>query len=83
MKDGFIVIAIDDEQNETYISNTSPILWTDKLEEAKHFTSFNNAKNELEDNFLSLSATISYTNIKSILICEYKCNIIVERSIFL
>lgn len=80
---GFVVVAYNSFQQIIYISNTSPILWAENIKEAKVFYSFNNAKNELEDNIVPLSAVVKYTNINSIYILEYKNNIEVGRRQFL
>lgn len=80
---GFIIVAIGTDRSKTYVSNTSPILWTGELQEAKVFSTYRNAKYELEDNFLSLSATIHYTNICSIVISKYENNIEIGRKRFL
>lgn len=79
MKDYFTIIAISSDDSIIYISNTSPILWSSDRNKVKKFISYKNAKSELEDNFISLSATIKYSKIKSIHICEYIDNIEVGR----
>lgn len=84
MKDGFIISAIDKNNKQIYfISNTSPILWTSNIEESKVFPSYNNAKNDLEDDFITLSATICNTNIASIIISKYINNIEIRRNKFI
>ena len=82
MLNGFIAIG-KSYNNITYISNTNPILWDSNKEKAKVFCSFQTAKNELEDDFASLSATITYTDIYTIMICEYVNGIEVGREKFL
>ena len=69
---GFIILCTDESGNELYISNTSPILWTNKREEAKVLSTKRSAIIELEDDFIVLSNTIIYTNLKSIEIVEYR-----------
>lgn len=69
---GYIIVAFGAFDGIYYISNTSPILWAGEINQSKIFNSFQEAKNELEDNFISLSAAIIYSNIKSIFIYEYK-----------
>lgn len=84
INNGFIAIAIGKSYNDIiYISNTAPLLWDKAKENAKIFESYKIAKNELEDDFISLSATISYTDITSIFIIEYKDGIEVGREKFL
>lgn len=80
---GFIVVAIDTNDSISYISNTSPIIWSSDISDVKIFESYRFAKNELEDNFISLSVTISYTNIHSIWILEYKDNVEIGREKFI
>lgn len=80
---GFIIVATDQSNMRSFVSNSSPILWADDIKDAKIFTTFQNAKNELEDNFISLSATLAYTNISSIFICEYKNNVEIGRVKFI
>ena len=81
---GFIVSALDKKGNSSYfISNTSPILWTEDGDKAKVFKSYSNTICELEDNFISLIGTINYTNVISIIISEYVDSIEVRRYKFL
>lgn len=80
---GFIVVGLDSSHNIIYISNTGPILWSGDRKDAKIFYSLSNAKNELEENFTSLSSTIKYTNINSIYILEYNNDKEVGRKKFL
>lgn len=81
---GFIVIAENVEPSKNfYVSNTSPILWTGNISESKIFNTFKNAKNELEENFISLSATVSKTNICAVYIVEYRNNAEVRREQFI
>lgn len=80
---GIIIRALNKNNDIFYISNTSPITWTGDINGAKIFSSYSNAKNELEDNFISLSATISYTDIISIIISRYENGEEVGRNIFI
>ena len=81
---GFIVSAINKgEEGLYYVSNTSPILWSKDIKEAKIFYSYQNAKNDLYENFISLSATIQYTDIIAVFISEYVDNIEIRRDKFL
>ena len=80
---GFIVEARLKDGDILYISNTSPIAWANNRKEAKIFEAFRYAKHELEDNFISLSATINNTNIGSIFILEYINDIEVGREKFI
>lgn len=80
---GYIIVAYNTNLEPTYISNTSPILWTNNINESKKFLSFRLAKSELDDNFISLSAVISYTDINSIYISEYKNGIEINREVYL
>jgi hypothetical protein len=79
----FIVSGIQSDSAEIYILNTSPVIWTINKEESKPFMSYNSAKFELEDNFLSLSAAIMYTNLCSIWIIEVIDDIEVRRERFI
>lgn len=80
---GFIIFAIKSDNEYSYISNTSPILWSNNFNDAKLFYTEYNAKGELEDNFISLSATIQYSNIKSIYIAKYENGVELKRVKFL
>ena len=80
---GFIVVAIDKNNQKSYIMNTSPILWTSKIKDAKIFEAYKFAKNELEDHFTLLCATLSYTDICSIWILEYTNDKEIGREKFL
>lgn len=80
---GYIIVAFGMLDSIFFISNTSPILWVGQQESAKVFDSFDEAKHELEDNFLSLSAAILYKNIKSVFIYEYKNGIEIGKEKFL
>lgn len=80
---GFIVVGINSNGDNLYISNTSPILWTSERKECKLFTNFRSAKTDLEDHFIYLSATIVHTDIKNIFIAEYINDIEVGRKRFL
>lgn len=81
---GFIVSALDKKGDSYYfISNTNPILWTDDKNKAKVFKSYSNTVYELEDNFISLTGTINYTNVTSIVILEYVNDVEVGRCKFL
>lgn len=79
---GFIVVGYSDN-NAFYVSNTSPITWANKISESKIFDSYRRTKSELEENFISLSATITNTNLRSIFILEYSNDIEVGREKFL
>lgn len=80
---GYIVVAFDCFNNIYFVSNTSPILWVGDQKLSKIFSTFQEAKHELEDNFISLSATILYANIKTIFIYEYKNGIEIGKEKFL
>lgn len=79
---GFIVVAFDSFHQEIYISNTSPILWTGNIKEAKKFYFLKNAMIELEDNIVPLLAVKKHTNIE-IYILEYRNDVEVWRTRFL
>ena len=51
---GIIISALNRNIDIFYISNTSPITWSCDIKDAKIFESYLNAKNELEDNFISV-----------------------------
>ena len=80
---GFVIVALDKNNSSIYVSNTSPILWTDMLDNAKVFFSYQHAKNELEDNFISLSVTVYYTDICCIFISEYVDGVEIARERYL
>lgn len=80
---GYIIVAFGALDNIYFVSNTSPILWVGDINQSKLFQTFQDAKNELEDNFISLSATILYCNIKSIFIYEYKDGIQIGKEKYL
>lgn len=81
--EGFIVLAKDAQGKEVYVSNTSPILWTDKLEEAKISPTKRSAIISIEDDFIVLSNCIVYSDLQSIEIVEYKDNIEIGRDKYL
>lgn len=80
---GIIISALNRNIDIFYISNTSPITWSCDIKDAKIFESYLNAKNELEDNFISLSATIIYTDIISVIISEFVDGVEIRRDKFL
>ena len=72
---GFIIVALSGNSDKKYyVMNTSPLIWTSNINEAKIFEAYKYTKNELEDDFLSLSATISNSDIISVWILEYQNN---------
>lgn len=80
---GFIIAAVYDNGSLSYVSNTNPILWSNKVEQSKIFLDKIDAENDLYENFITLSATVSYTNIVSIVILEYRDSIEIRRYKFL
>lgn len=82
MINGYIIYA-KSKDKKVYVSNSSPILWIDNIEKSKKFDTYNSAKNELLDNFISLGATIKYTNISAIYIAEYRDNKEIGKEKFL
>lgn len=80
---GFLIGAIDRNDKKFYAMNTSPIIWTSNINEAKIFESYRFIKSELEDNFATLSIAINYSNIHSVWIFEYLNNEEIGREKFI
>ena len=66
----YIIAALSVNDIRYYISNTSPILWDNSKNNAKKFDTFLSAKNDLEDNYISLANTISNSDISSLWIIK-------------
>lgn len=68
----FIILGIDRSGKELYVANTSPIIWTSERKDAKILSTKKSAIIDLEEDFIFLSATITYTDLIAIEIAEYK-----------
>lgn len=80
---GFIVVALGKDNKKYYIKNTDPLIWSDNINESKIYEAYKYAKYDLEDNFISLSITISNSNIHSVWILEYLNNTEMGRQKFI
>jgi hypothetical protein len=79
-------IAVGESASKSYyVTNTYPIIWDTNFNKSKKFTSFPVAKMELEDNFIVIASTVTYTGMKGIYIDEYdgETGKLIERKKFL
>lgn len=83
MDNYFIIEATNYNGSKTYISNTSPIIWNSDINQAKKFLLYKYAKYELEDNFISLVATINNARIRKLDIIEYSNSTEIRRERFI
>ena len=80
---GFIILALGKDNKKYYVKNTDPLIWSNDINECKVFEAYKYAKNDLEDNFITLSITISNSNIHSVWILEYLNNNEIGRQKFI
>ena len=83
MDNYFIIEATNNNGSKTYVSNTSPIIWNSDIGQAKKFLMYKYAKYELEDNFISLAATINNAKMQRLDIIEYSNRTEIRRERFL
>lgn len=83
MDNYFIIEATNYNGTKTYVSNTSPIIWNSDIRQAKKFLLYKYAKYELEDNFISLAATINNAKMQKLEIIEYSNSTEIRRERFL
>lgn len=69
--DEYYIAVGESAFNTYYVENTHPVIWSSDFSKCKKFTSYANAKMELEDNFITLASTIAYTGMNGIFIDKY------------
>lgn len=80
---GYIALGVYEDNTETFISNTGPILWTNKVKKAKVYLDIDTITHDLEYNLQTLLKTLENTNLKEIYIVDYKNDIEISRKLFI
>ncbi len=60
----YIILSRDKDNNVKYISNTSPLLWTDDINKAKIFRSEGEILNDLNEHMMALEKMSKELNLR-------------------
>lgn len=60
----YIILSRDKDNNVKYISNTSPLLWTDDINKAKIFRSEGEILNDLNEHMIALEKMSKELNLR-------------------
>lgn len=60
----YIILSRDKDNNIKYISNTSPLLWTDDINKAKIFRSEGEILNDLNEHMIALEKMSKELNLR-------------------
>jgi hypothetical protein len=60
----YIILSRDKDNNIKYISNTSPLLWTDDINKAKIFRSEGEILNDLNEHMMALEKMSKELNLR-------------------